>query len=79
MRAQVSEVIVLTQLVRELNLTFILLVPPSITAVLVITISILILIPTLKIIFTLFLFHPGCWLPFWSDDYTESTLTIWAG
>ena len=54
MREQVSEVIVLTQLARELNLTFSLLVPPSISTVLVIIVSILILIPTISIIiFTL--------------------------
>ena len=45
--------IVLTQLAREINLTFSLLFPPSITAVLFITISILIFIPTLSIILTL--------------------------
>ena len=50
--------IVLTQLAREFNLTFSLLVPPSITGVLVIIISILIPIPTLTIIFT-FLFIPS--------------------
>ena len=46
----ISEVIVLTQLVRELNLTFSLLVPPNISTVLFIIVSILILIPTLSII-----------------------------
>ena len=51
--------IVLTQLARELNLMFILLVPPSISAILVITVSILILIPTLSIIFTLFSIPSG--------------------
>ena len=57
--------IVLTQLARELNLTFSLLVPLRISTILVIIVSILILIPTLSIIiFTLFLFRPGCWLPF---------------
>ena len=54
-RAQVSEVVILTQLVRKINLTFILLVPPSITVILVIKIGIFILIPTLTIVFTLFL------------------------
>ena len=57
-RAQVSEVIVLTQLERKFNLTFSLLVPPSITGVLVIIISILVPIPTLTIILTL-LFIPS--------------------
>ena len=55
MRAQVSEVVLLTQFVRKLNLTFRLLVPPSITSVLVIKIINLVLVPTLTIIFTLFL------------------------
>ena len=79
MRAQVSEVVLLTQLARKIYLMFRLLVPPSITSVLVNIISIFILVPTLMIIFTLFLIPPGCWLPFWSDDYTESTLTVWVG
>ena len=48
-----NEVIVLTQLTRKLHLTFILLVPPSIS-VLVIIISIFVLVPTLTIIFFLF-------------------------
>ena len=55
MRAQESEVVLLTQFARKLNLTFRLLVPPSIVGVLVIKIGILILIPTLMIVFTLFL------------------------
>ena len=46
-----SEIIVLTQLARKLHLTFRLLVPPSIS-VLVISITILFLIPTLTIIFS---------------------------
>ena len=58
MRVQVSEVIVLTQLTRKLHLTFRLLVPPSITRVLVIIITIFICIPTLTIIFS-FLFIPS--------------------
>ena len=48
-----SEVVLLTQLARKLYHTFRLLVPPSITSVLII--SIFVLIPTLMIIFTLFL------------------------
>ena len=55
MRAQVSEVVVLTQLSTKLNLTFRLIVPPSIMVVLVIKIGIFILFPTLTIVFTLFL------------------------
>ena len=55
MRAQVSEVVVLTQLTRKLHLTFSLLVPPSITSVLVIIISIFVLIPTLTVILPFFL------------------------
>ena len=55
MRAQVSEVVILTQLARKLNLTFRLLVPIGIMVVLVIKIGILILVPTLTIVFTLFL------------------------
>ena len=54
-RAQLNEVVLLTQLVRKINLTFRLLVPPSIVGVLVIKISILVLIPTLTIIFPFFL------------------------
>ena len=50
--------IVLTQLAREFNLTFSLLVPPSITGVLSI-ISILVPIPTLTIILTLLLIPSG--------------------
>ena len=45
--------IVLTQLARKFNLTFNFLVPPNITGILVIIISILIPIPTLTIILTL--------------------------
>ena len=46
--------IFLTKLAREFNLTFCLLVPPSISNILVIIVSFLILIPTLSIIiFTL--------------------------
>ena len=54
-----SEVIILTQLVRKFNLTFRLLVPPSITGILVIKIGIFIPIPTLTIVFTLFLIPFG--------------------
>ena len=50
--------IVLTQLAREFNLTFSLLVPPIIMGILVIIISILIPIPTLMIILIL-LFIPS--------------------
>ena len=50
-----SEVVLLTQLARKLNLTFRMLVPPSIFGVLVIIIGIFILIPTLTIVFTLLL------------------------
>ena len=50
--------IILTQLAREFNLMFSLLVPPSIMGVLFIIISILIPIPTLTIILTL-LFIPS--------------------
>ena len=49
-----GEMVILTQLVRKLHLTFRLIVPPSIS-VLVIIISIFILIPTLTIIFSFFL------------------------
>ena len=58
MRAQVSEVIVLTQLAREFNLMFSLLVPLSIMGSLVIII-ILIPIPTLTIILTLIFIPSG--------------------
>ena len=51
--------IVLTQLARKFNLTFSLLVPPNITGVLVIIISILIPIPTLTIILTLLFISSG--------------------
>ena len=54
MRAQVSEMVLLTQFARKLHLTFRLLVPPSIS-ILVIIISIFVLIPTLTIIFSFFL------------------------
>ena len=54
MRAQVSEVVLLTKFARKLYLMFRLLVPPSITSVLVIIISIFILVPTLMIIFPFF-------------------------
>ena len=52
-----SEVVILTQLARKLNLTFRLLVPPSISGVLVIRVGIFIPITTLTIVFTL-LFIP---------------------
>ena len=55
MRAQVSEVVLLTQFSMKLYLTFRLFVPHSITGILVIKISILVLVPTLMIVFTLFL------------------------
>ena len=58
-RAQVIEVIILTQLARKFNLTFSLLVPPSITGILVIIISIFIPIPTLTIILTLLFISSG--------------------
>ena len=54
-----SEVVLLTQIARKLNLTFRLLVPPSILGILVIRIVISILIPTLMIIFTLLLIPSG--------------------
>ena len=54
-----SEVVLLAQLARKLNLTFRLLVPPSISGVLVIRMGIFILIPTLTIVFTLLLIPFG--------------------
>ena len=54
-----SEVVILTQFVRKLNLTFRFLVPPNIVGVLVIKIAILILVPTFTIIFTLFSIPSG--------------------
>ena len=54
-----SGVVILTQFARKLNLMFRLLVPPSIAGVLVIKIGIFILIPTLTIVFTLFLIPSG--------------------
>ena len=59
MRAQVSEVVILTQLARKINLMFRLLVPPTISSVLVIIIGIFILTPTLAIFFTLLLIPSG--------------------
>ena len=59
MRAQVSEVVLVTQLARKLYLTFILLFPPRIAGIFVIKISIFFLVPTLMIIFTLFLIPSG--------------------
>ena len=53
-----SEVAILTQLARKLNLMFRLLVPPSIASILVIKIGIFIPIPTLTIVLTL-LFIPS--------------------
>ena len=50
-----SEVVLLTQLARKLNLTFRMLVPPNISGVLVIRIGIFIPIPTLMIVLTLLL------------------------
>ena len=54
-----SEVVLLTQLARKLKLTFRLLVPLKILGVLVIRIGIFIPIPTLTIVFTLFLIPSG--------------------
>ena len=54
-----SEVVILTQFARKLKLMFRLLVPSSIAGVLVIKICIFILVPTLTIIFTLFLIPSG--------------------
>ena len=50
-----SEVVILTQLARKLNLVFRLLVPPIISGVLVIRVGIFVPIPTLTILFTLLL------------------------
>ena len=54
-----SEVVILTQFARKINLMFRLLVPPSIAGILVIKIGIFILFPTLTIVFTLFLIPSG--------------------
>ena len=54
-----SEVVILTQFARKLNLTFRLLVLSSISGVLVIRIGIFIPIPTLTIVFTLLLIPSG--------------------
>ena len=54
-----SEVVILTQLTRKINLTFRLLVLHSISGVLVIRIGIFIPIPTLTIVFTLLLIPSG--------------------
>ena len=54
-----SEVVILTQFERKINLMFRLLVPPSIASLLFIKIGIFILIPTLTIVFTLFLIPSG--------------------
>ena len=54
-----SEVVILTQFARKLNLTFRLLISPSIPGVLVIKIGIFIPIPTLTIVFTLLLIPSG--------------------
>ena len=59
MRAQVSEVVILTQIARKLNLTFRLLVPPIIVGIIIIRIGIFIPIPTLTIVFTLLLIPSG--------------------
>ena len=53
-----SEVVILTQLARKLNLTFRMLVPPIISGILVIRVGIFIPIPTLMIVLTL-LFIPS--------------------
>ena len=50
-----SEVVIITQLARKLNLTFRLLVPPRISGILFIRVGIFIPIPTLTIVFTLLL------------------------
>ena len=54
-----SEVVLLTQFARKLNLTFRMIVPPSIAGNIVIKIGIFIPIPTLTIVFTLFLIPSG--------------------
>ena len=78
-REEVSEVIILTQLIRKLQLRLRLLVPPSIILVLVIIITIFIFMPTLMIIFS-FLFIPSrLLLPFGLDVCMESTLVDWVG
>ena len=59
MRAQVIEVVILTKLARKLNLTFRIIVPPSISGILIIRIGIFIPIPTLMIVFTLLLIPSG--------------------
>ena len=73
-----SEMVLLTQFARILHLTFRLLVPPSIS-VLVIIISIFVLIPTLTIIFCFFLIPSRLLVPFGFDNCTESTLADWLG
>ena len=64
MRAQVSEMVILTQLARKLHHTFRLLVPPNIS-VLVIIISIFILVPTLMIIFSFFIIPSRLLVALW--------------
>ena len=54
-----SDVVLLTQLVRKINLTFRMLILPGISSILLIRIGISILIPTLMIIFTLLLIPSG--------------------
>ena len=59
MRAQVSEVVLLSQFARKLNLTLILLVPPALRAFLSLKLAFFVLVTTLTIIFTLFLIPSG--------------------
>ena len=58
---------------------FRLLAPPNIVGVLVIKISIFILLPTLMIIFTLFLIPSGLLVSLLVQRLQKSTLAVWVG
>ena len=66
-----SEVVILTQFSRKIDVTFILLVPPNIAGVLVIKIGIFILFPTLTIVFTLFSYS------FWVVGCPSGSMIAW--
>ena len=73
-----SEVIIPTQLANKFYLTLSFLSPLSLLLFLSL-LSFSFLFPPFRLFLHFFLFHPGCWLPLWFDDCTESTSIVWVG
>ena len=76
--AQVSEVIYPTNIAKEIDLTFRLLVPPPLLSFLS-SLSFPFLFQPFRFFLPFFLFLLGCWLPFWFNDCIESTSSFLVG